>query len=145
MRALIIAVVIVGTVLYAGVQVAGVLVARSDLEQKAHELAARVSEQTIGQVKQDLAREAAGRGIELSPADIEIEYADTTDRTVAQGFVGRIGDFTNKRVTIRAAYDTRVLGIVWRQRIEATRIIQVQARPRSHSELEQMMDAAPPF
>ena len=103
--------------------------ATSDLQARAEHYLDFVDEKSIDSVKKDLAAEAGKLGIDLPVGNIEIEYKDTEQQTLAQKIVGgKLGaQFTNKLVHIGARYTAHILLVPITQTVSASHIRQVAA------------------
>jgi rRNA maturation endonuclease Nob1 len=145
MKKLILVVVVV--LLVTGVvQVSKMLKAKTDLQRRVEHYVEAVDERSIESVKQELADDADKLGIRLSPADVEVVYRDTEQKTVAQKMVGaKLGaQYSNKYVEITAEYDARILGIPVRQTVVASHVRQVAAPVLPPSkEMQGLLDSHP--
>jgi hypothetical protein len=79
-------------------------------------------------------------GIDLVPDNIQISYEDTDQQTMAEHFTAKIATFVNKRATIHLSYDARLAGISIRQRIQDSRIRQIQVQQRENPQRKQILD-----
>jgi hypothetical protein len=128
MKAMIV-VVIVGLLITGVVQGSRMFKANTDLQTRAEHYLDFVDEKSFDSVKTDLATEAGKMGIDLPVSNIDIEYTDTDQQTMAQKMVGgRLGaQFTNKMVRISAHYTVRILLIPVTQTVDAHHIRSVAA------------------
>jgi hypothetical protein len=103
--------------------------ANTDLQTRAEYYLDFVDEKSFDSVKKDLAADAGKMDIDLPVGNINIEYTDTDQRTMAQKMVGgRLGaQFTNKMIRISAHYTARILLIPFTQTVDAHHIRQVAA------------------
>jgi rRNA maturation endonuclease Nob1 len=128
------------------VQVSKMLKAKTDLQRRVEHYVEAVDERSIESVKQELADDADKLGIRLSPADVEVVYRDTEQKTVAQKMVGaKLGaQYSNKYVEITAEYDARILGIPVRQTVVASHVRPVAAPVLPPSkEMQELLDSHP--
>lgn len=146
MRAMIVVVVIAALVIAVTVQVSKMYKAKGDLETRVEHYLDMVDEKSIESVKNELVGEAKKFEIDLVPGNINIQYEDTDQRTVAQHMVGnRLGaQFNNKRITIVVQYRARILGWPVGQEITAARIRQVAAPTTPPSKaVQELLDSQP--
>ena len=132
--------------LAATVQISKMYKAKSDLAGRVGHYLDMVDEKSIESVKNDLVTDAKKFEIELSPADINIVYEDTDQRTVAQHMVGnRLGaQFVNKRVVITARYRAKILGLPVSQEVMDSHIRSVAAPVMPPSKATQeLLDSNP--
>jgi hypothetical protein len=145
MKALIVIVIVV--LLITGVvQASKMWKAMSDLQARAEHYLDFVDEKSFDSVKQGLSADAAKLGIDLPVGNIDIEYEDTEQRTLAQKMVGgKLGaQFTNKLVHIGAHYTARILLIPVTQTVSASHIRQVAAPVMPPSKATQeLLDSNP--
>ncbi len=148
MRNFIIAVLVLGAVGYVVSDFSQMWRARSEFQARLDLHCGAVNESNSEAMKQTLVQEAGQYRLRLAPADIRIGYVDAPEQSLAQNIVGnRLGtQFVNKRATIECRVVAPVLGLGVTHQLRSSRLIQVKAvQPRGRSELETMMDAAPPF
>jgi hypothetical protein len=145
MKALIVVVIVV--LLITGVvQASKMWKATSDLQARAEHYLDFVDEKSFDSVKQGLSADAAKLGIDLPVSNIDIEYKDTEQRTLAQKMVGgKLGaQFTNKFVHIGAHYTAHILLIPVTQTVSASHIRQVAAPVMPPSKATQeLLDSNP--
>jgi len=145
MKALIIIVIVV--LLITGVvQASKMWKATSDLQARAEHYLDFVDEKSFDGVKKDLVADAGKLGIDLPVDNIEIEYKDTEQKTLAQKMVGgKLGtQFSNKLVHIGAHYTAHVLLIPVTQTVSASHIRQVAAPVLPPSKaMQELLDSNP--
>jgi hypothetical protein len=125
----VIVIVLVVLLLTGVVQASKMWKATIDLQTRAEHYLDFVDENSFDSVKKDLVSDASKMGIDLPVGNIEIEYKDTEQQTLAQKLVGgKIGaQFTNKLVHIGAHYTAHILLIPVTQTVSASHIRQVAA------------------
>lgn len=130
---------------YGGVKSMEMLKTKGDFSGRVNHQLEFVSETTMDSVKQDLVADAKKLGIDITPADIQITYEDTEQRTVAQSFVARIGvQYVNKHVAITVNFVQRILGIPFHQQVIESGNRSVEApRKTTSPEMQQLLDATP--
>ena len=103
--------------------------AKVDLQSRVEYRLDLVDETSMDSVKQDLIADAAKLGVHLTPANIDLVYADTEILSYAQRVVGRKlhVPYKNKQVAINVEYDAHIIGFPVHQRATASKIKQVSA------------------
>jgi hypothetical protein len=130
MRGALIVLIVLVLVAFTAVKIGGMVAARSNFSDRVAYRLDFVDKPDDPAVKQDLIADAAKVGIELKPENIVVIYEDSEQRTVPQQFLGKIAEFTNKRVAINAHYVVRILGVPFEQDITQSKIKIVQTRPK---------------
>ena len=143
MRSGIVLAVVVVVAGYGAIRVSTIYKARTDLANRVEYQLDFVDESSLATVRQNLVQDAKKFGIDLTPANIDIAYADTVVESVAQRMVAKTGlQFQNKRINIRVRYQASLLGIGLAQDISRSRIRQVSVQmPERQRELERVLDS----
>ena len=124
---------------YCFTQFSKMVKAKMDLSARVTHYLSLVDDQHIDSVKDDLIKDAANAGVDLQKDKIQIEYRDTTEEPYQQRVLGKVAEFQNKRVTIRADYQWRILGFGISQQVADTTIIQIQVRQKERPELKELL------
>ncbi len=121
-----IAIVVVG---YASSKAATAFRTKNDFVEHLQTMFDTADNTSVNSLKNDLLQEAKRAGVEVDPANVQVNYVDTDDRTVGQKFVGeKFAQYKNKRLSVALPYTVRVMGFAWRHEYLNTKIVQIQVR-----------------
>lgn len=141
MKGWVIALVVVGLILYASTRYGGMYIKKNDLGLRLEARLDFVNEPDSMQVKKDLMADADKLGIYLDPSLITIIYEDTKDTTLPQRYVAKVAEFTNKHISINVKYTDRIFGIPFHQEVLRGKIKQIQARrPEPSREMKELLE-----
>ncbi len=126
---------ILGLVVAGVVQMIGGALRRHDFEEKLHDVALRVAEKNHDEIKRQVVAEGSKLHLQVAPAEVNVQYAPTSDMTYAQRMVSRIGTFQNHRATIVVDYTQSVLFIPVKRQAKGSALIESPAQAKRAQEL----------
>jgi len=121
---------ILGMIVVGLVQTVGGALRRHDFEGKLHEVALQVEEKNHDDIKRQVVAEGGKLHLQVTPSEVNVQYAPTSDLGFAQRMVSRIGTFQNHRATINVDYTQSILLIPVKHHAEGTALIESAAQAK---------------
>lgn len=142
MRNVIVVVLVLVVVGYVASKASTAFKARNDLSDRVDYRLDFVDETSTNSIKDDVVHDAQKIGIDLDPANVNIVYENSLQRTIAQQIVGnQLGTrFVNKQIGISVHYVINILGMHFNQDIIRTKIKQVQERQPQNALQQQLLN-----
>lgn len=140
MRQFLMAAVVIVLIGYVVTQWSRIYRTKSDLTAQAERQLDFVDDKSQDMVKKKLVDEARKLGVTLAPADIRVAYENTDVRSLAQRYTAKIATFVNKRAAIEISYKARLVGFPLEEKIEVSKIRQIQAQERQNPQNKQILD-----
>jgi hypothetical protein len=121
---------ILGLVVVGLAQAVGGALRRVDFDGKLRDVASQVEEKNHEDIKRQVVAEGSKLHLQLTPSEVAVQYAPTSDMDYAQRMVSRIGTFQNYRATITVDYTQPILFIPIKRHTQVSALIKSAAQAK---------------